>query len=246
MKPVLDDLETDVRELLDLAAPGIEPPIQARQRIAARLAVGIAAPALGDNNPSLTERGLLSGPLTSSAAGVTRWSSHAVVAAFLTGTMTGAGGYALLQHSTLRRAAPAPVSTQQVEAPSAPEQPVGLEPFTADARSVSSVLPSAPPRPGAGRGTPRAAGLDAERTLLDVARRALAEGRGENALRPIAEHARRFPQGVLAEEREALAVNALVASARYPEARERAAEFLRRFPNSLLRSSVEAAIDAIP
>ena len=55
-----------------------------------------------------------------------------------------------------------------------------------------------------------------------------------------------FPGGVLVEEREALAVNALVALTRYDEARERADSFLRHYPNSLLRASVQSALAAIP
>jgi hypothetical protein len=81
--------------------------------------------------------------------------------------------------------------------------------------------------------------------LLDKARRALGAGRSEDVLQAIGEHELQFPRGALVEEREALAVNALVLSHRPDEARDRADRFIRRFPASMLRPSVEAAIAAI-
>ena len=87
--------------------------------------------------------------------------------------------------------------------------------------------------------------LDAEQKLLDAARNALTRGLAEAALGPIDRHARQYPKGILAEEREALAVNVLVTLGRHDEARDRGARFLRRYPDSLLRNSVEAAIATI-
>jgi hypothetical protein len=88
--------------------------------------------------------------------------------------------------------------------------------------------------------------LGAEQALLDTARRALAHGRTDDALAPLDRHAQRYPEGILAEEREALAVNVLVSIGRYPEARARAERFFQRYPGSLVRGSVEAALGAIP
>jgi hypothetical protein len=85
-----------------------------------------------------------------------------------------------------------------------------------------------------------------ERALLDAARGALAKGEPEACLSELAKHARAFPSGMLAEEREALAVNALVGVGRYSEARQKADLFARRHPNSFLAPSVDAAILAIP
>ncbi len=55
-------------------------------------------------------------------------------------------------------------------------------------------------------------------------------------------HARRFPRGRLSEEREALAVQALVAPGAVSTARLRADRFRRTYPNSIFRSAVERAI----
>jgi hypothetical protein len=55
---------------------------------------------------------------------------------------------------------------------------------------------------------------------------------------PIAEHARRFQDGRLAEEREALRVKSLAGLGRSDEARRAAAAFKARFPRSVLLPAV--------
>jgi hypothetical protein len=85
-----------------------------------------------------------------------------------------------------------------------------------------------------------------ERALLDAARRALAADEPQACLAELGKHARAFPSGKLAEEREAMTINALVGVGRYAQAREKAAIFSRRYPRSFLMPSVEAAISAIP
>jgi len=84
--------------------------------------------------------------------------------------------------------------------------------------------------------------LRAERGLLDEARKALARGEPGESLAAIDQHARRFPHGILAEEREALAVRTLVALGNTDAARARAESFHQRFPNSLFTPAVETAI----
>jgi hypothetical protein len=54
------------------------------------------------------------------------------------------------------------------------------------------------------------------------------------ALALVAEHTRRFPNGRLAEEREALRVRALAGAGRTDEARRAASSFAERFPRSVL------------
>jgi hypothetical protein len=60
-----------------------------------------------------------------------------------------------------------------------------------------------------------------------------------SALRLAAEHARRFPNGVLAEQREALRVRSLVGAGRSAEARRAAEAFAKRFPRSVLLRQVQ-------
>jgi hypothetical protein len=90
----------------------------------------------------------------------------------------------------------------------------------------------------------RAAGeLGAERALLDIARTALGRGDGANALANADDHARRFPRGALSEEREAIAVQALLLERRRQEAKDRAERFRRAYPKSILLPAVLAAAE---
>ena len=70
-----------------------------------------------------------------------------------------------------------------------------------------------------------------EAVLLARAQRALRLAPAQ-ALSLAAESARRFPAGVLSQEREVIAIEALVRLGRMAEARDRAEAFARRFPRS--------------
>jgi len=59
-------------------------------------------------------------------------------------------------------------------------------------------------------------------------------------------HARDFPEGELAEERESLQVQALVGLERYEQARKAGARFHRRFPLSIVGAVVDEALKSIP
>jgi len=78
----------------------------------------------------------------------------------------------------------------------------------------------------------------AELRLLRQARAAVARAAYAAALQPIAEHTRRFKDGRLAEEREALRVKALAGLGRTDEARRAAKAFRARFPRSVLLPAV--------
>jgi hypothetical protein len=86
--------------------------------------------------------------------------------------------------------------------------------------------------------------LAAERSLLDIARTALGRGDGANALEAADRHTRDFPHGQLTEEREAIAIQALVKLGRTAEARARADRFRARYPHSVLLVVVDAAVGA--
>jgi hypothetical protein len=105
---------------------------------------------------------------------------------------------------------------------------------------VSSAVPAPEPPP---------AGLAAQQSLLDDARRSLFHGDGANALAAIATHRRRFPDTALAEERAALEIRALLALGRFDVARERYTTFERGFPGSLfapsLRDLMPPAVDSV-
>jgi hypothetical protein len=127
--------------------------------------------------------------------------------------------------------APAPASSQEALPPAARN----------DTRDDS--LPS--PLDSASSADHRSA-LARERALLDTARRAIAADDHAACLTELRKHARSFSAGKLAEERDAMVVNALVGTGQYDEARQKAALFAKRYPNSFLAPSVEGAILAIP
>ncbi len=83
--------------------------------------------------------------------------------------------------------------------------------------------------------------LAAEQPLLDMARSAIMSGRAQAALVTLRRHARDFPEGELAEEREALFVQALAQSGDQAAAAAKAGHFRKRFPQSIFLPSVDAA-----
>jgi hypothetical protein len=86
----------------------------------------------------------------------------------------------------------------------------------------------------------------AEIALLQRAEAAYTRRDFPGTLTLVAEHARRFPRGRLAEEREALRVQSLVGAERSDEARRAAAAFAARFPRSVLLPRVSRGLDVRP
>jgi hypothetical protein len=121
----------------------------------------------------------------------------------------------------------------------APGVPVSALPNAPSPPTHEQASTAAPPR---AEELPSSRGLAAERALLDVARAALARGEPSEALAAADRHGHEFPSGVLAEEREAIAIRALVAIGRREEAGTRAAAFERAYPNSLNGRAVRAAV----
>ncbi|MEZ4472640.1 MAG: hypothetical protein R3F60_18025 [bacterium] len=122
---------------------------------------------------------------------------------------------------------------------------VALRPGPASERP--SVAPSVAPAIAPGTASapsvpPSDASLAAERRLLIEAMQALRGGRLEAAEAALGRHAARFPAGRLGEERAALGVQVLAARGRVDEARAAADAFLARYPGSVLRATVEAAV----
>jgi len=74
----------------------------------------------------------------------------------------------------------------------------------------------------------------AELALIQQAQSAYAGGNLPNALELLAEHGRRFPNGRLAEEREALRVRSLAGCGRLADARRALEAFADRYPHSVL------------
>ena len=84
--------------------------------------------------------------------------------------------------------------------------------------------------------------LGEERTLLDAARSAIAEGRLKEAQTLVAGHAAAFPHGQLVEEREALRIRLLVKQGQRAEASRLGARFKKEHPNSIQQPGIDAAL----
>jgi hypothetical protein len=85
----------------------------------------------------------------------------------------------------------------------------------------------------------------AELELLQRAHGAYTRHDFSVALTLVAEHARRFPSGHLAEQREALRVRSLAGAGRGDEARRAAAGFALRFPRSVLLPQVAGGAESL-
>ena len=132
----------------------------------------------------------------------------------------------------------------QVQAPAAAPSAPATAPMTPDD------LPSSPGAPAASAAAAAGAGRDdqlaAERAMLDVARTAVGRGQGAAAIAELERHAAAFPRARLAEEREALWIQALLQTGRQDDAHARAARFKRSFPRSMALPALEAALGPIP
>ena len=211
----LGTLSARVRELLDeeVAVPAL--PAAARARAVARARAAIEADFVAPAAP--TGR--------TSAAVPARWAASIALALAASAAMA----YGVV-HWTSERA---PVEAHPAVVVASPKA------------SVPAAIPTPidePPPPPRSHGLPLrmapAGAIRAELLLLRPARAAVARGDFSAALHPIARHTRRFKDGRLAEEREALRVKALVGLGRTDEARRAAAGFRAHFPHSVLLPSV--------
>lgn len=146
---------------------------------------------------------------------------------------------------TLKSRMPNAARSQEPTAPSPAASPP-LDPPSAGPGSRAA-YPDAPPEFPVSRAAPEASS-PADRTRLESQR--LAEARGllrtgdpAAALAALNQLAREFPNGILAQEREALIVRALVAAGDRDEADARARAFLQRYPNSPHSADVRRALE---
>ncbi len=121
----------------------------------------------------------------------------------------------------------APSRTAQVAAAAAPEPPAEVAPSTSPAAESATQAPAAK----TGRVEAASDSVKAEATLLEKAR-ALVVSDPNKALALTREHARRFPRGVLAQEREVIGIEALRRLGRQTEADDRANHFREAYPGS--------------
>ncbi len=269
--PEIDDLSPVSRALVELERGRSDAPTEAMDAVLARLEKTLGLPPVAPK-PDTQGAGTppRSGPgLAVPAAAMSHGAAGKVVAGsllFVLGGFAGAG-IVVATGSPAHLFAPSALAGARTAgatvAPNAEprEEPrAGLNanpdsaPLTAQGAAPS---PAAAPAGGStgptagspGRPSPLVDGarpLRAERMIIETARSALSQGHTSDALAALGRHEALFPQGQLAEEREALAVQCLAASGAGELARKRADRFRRQFPRSMLSPAVDAAIEPAP
>jgi hypothetical protein len=225
----MDELSADLRTLLSNAKV-LDAPAEAKARIRMRLVASLPPdPGSGGESapqaPAAPTLGLPRAPL---------WTLAATLA------IGAVGGFAVGARLVPQERIVF-VDRPAVSAPAATASATAL---------VSGVrpedLPKAPPTATTSAQGFVAQDLGKERELLDIAKVALGRGEAQSALTRIDEHARLYPRGALAEEREALAVQALVTTGRSAEAKARATRFGTTYPKSVLLPAVRASVGETP
>jgi hypothetical protein len=232
-----------------------------KRRLQSRLAASLLGltPAVGDALPgshaqssklasvahpttAVSDATARSGMLASKLAGLTKatvlvW----FVPTFALGVLTGVGA----DRWQMRQAKPRLPPVVATPSEAAPNRQQRFEPTERDVVSPESlevIAPVRPPAAGVAGLTENVNSLAVERRLLDAARQALARGEPQAGLAPLELHAKRFANGKLSEEREALGVRLLAALGNRAAALERTERFHRRFPNSLFAPAVDNAV----
>lgn len=143
---------------------------------------------------------------------------------------------------------PTPMATAKPSEPAANERSrAGLD-ATQAPPSVASFPPVSEEAGPAGKPVrpDLTAAAREESRLVGAAREALRAGDAGRALELLTDARRRFPGGVLGQERAALGIEALMQSGARAEAAESARRFLAAFPNSPHAARVRALVAASP
>lgn len=224
--------------LVEAERASMEPPAQGEQqtweRVVASVAVG-GAPAVPPSS--------ISGPASAAAS---TWIK--VVLGVVLGGVALAAGYVLSTEPNPEPVSsavaasdadppppqsPAPHNAEALRAqPPPPGQPALPEPVHPSAPAVHTSPPkaarAAAPQPGAAA----TSNLTQETRLLARARARLRAGSPADALPPLAEHARRFPDGQLTEDRLVLQAQALCESGDVEAGSKQASALRKAFPRS--------------
>lgn len=253
MTPDLDPLSPEIESLLDAERRYEPEPLERRERVLARLvqttsAVGLG---LGAGHAAAHAGAHAAATWLDRLGAVVRTKAALAVGALVVGSAVGATvGYRVgvtrgAERATLTPRAASATSVHLVPPVASVAAPV----VSAEATPSASEEPR--PRTHERAPTPRAGDAGAvdlveELALVQTARTAIARGNYAGALDATDEHARRFPRGHLAEERESLAIQALAGLGRGDEARARATKFRAKYPQSLLLPAVDGALRTIP
>jgi hypothetical protein len=253
MSDASDPLHESLREFLDAEKSRPDPSPEVQQRTFSRLSTTLGLQVGAGPTSSAPQSPPVSPPSTGHVlARMVAHGSRRGLATFLVGAAVGATAYGTVAHlqreSRVERAPAAAI-------PSRPPEPAPMAPeLASEPRPTGEVAPrpaAAPPstqRVSSEQETGRTKdqGLAAERKWIEMARTALARGRVDGALAALRHHARHYPGGQLAEERDSLLVQSLVAKGDYAQARTQAARFGQQHPNSLFSPAIAQALQSIP
>lgn len=223
-----DPLPDDLRSLLDAERELDAPATETHERLFSRL-TPLFVPPMG----GVAGKGDAGGSTAPGAASATLKAglgAKLLVPAICT-ALGAAGGAAT--HAYLAGAhAEAPPARSAVPVMVSP-------PPTADETPEPEAASSAAGATSRGASEPSGSSLRAERLLLESATAALLRGDTASATTTLQKHARLYPRGALAEERESLWVKVLRAQGNDKVAEQRATEFKRKFPSSLQQGTVD-------
>lgn len=229
----MTDLSPQLRNLVTTAKAASRPSVLAQTRVLQALEARLGPSAFAGNVP----------PPTTGAALVP--SAIVKVAAISAAGIALLGGAAWLRWGSFHESTARPV---QISSSAEPQSALDAnEPI---ASSTVEALPMAPAQSaantassnGAGSGKARSRDRLAEEVgFISRAQGELAAARPANAMRLLDEHERKFPTGILTEERIAARVQALCALGRTAEA---SAQLSRLSPRSLHRGQAQSACGA--
>ena len=143
---------------------------------------------------------------------------------------------------------PVPGATPVIVAPPSPSEAVTSAAPVVTASAAPTVIGTASatpivtaPRPSS-TSAASAAPLAPESLMISRAHDALLQGAPDRALALAADHARAYPKGALAQEREVIAIEALVAQGRKADGRSRATSFRTAYPGSAHLGRIERLV----
>lgn len=210
----MSELGPDARRLVEAAKGALDPSAADQARVLAAIQKHLAHGSVGQEVATTP-------PLARPAWPI------ATVGALGTGLVVLALGWGLASLPSSPRAAPAPSATPvpapqlSVVPPTPQPKAPPAQPAPHDASAVpapASTLTPAPPRTNEPSTKARSTRLAEEVAILSRATSALHAGRADEALAAAAEHQRKFPAGMLAEERIAVRAQALCLLGRTGEA----------------------------
>ncbi len=237
----LEALPADLRALLADERQAYAEDAAARARVMRRIEASIAFGVVGVAATAAVavKTGFLASLALHAARHAKLWIALSLVGGIVLGET----------HARLSSPSPPPAaqrpasSTAQVTALTPTAGSASNEPAAIPVSSLPNIPSSegAPPSVSAGRAAVPS-DLAAEQALIDTARSALSRGRAADALRAADDHARQFPRGRLAEERETMAIQALLLTGRRSDAEARGQRFHKAYPGSLYGNAVDALL----